>query len=103
MPRNERNGSTRSWRIIRAKVLREERTCRIQGPGCTHIADTVDHIVPVIHGGTDSRENLRGACIHCNSSRGDGTQRRRGKPDKPAAALGWFNTDDDQPPATLGA
>lgn len=31
---------------------------------------TVDHIVPVAHGGTDEPENLIPACLGCNERRG---------------------------------
>lgn len=104
------NGSTRAWRTLRAKVLREEPTCRIQGPGCTHISDTVDHIHPrsIRPDLAMVRRNLRGACAHCNYSRGNGTkQRGTNQPAKRPAALDLFfnprrNTDDG-PPTSLGA
>ena len=44
--------------------------CALRLPGCTKWATTVDHIVPVIEGGTSDPSNLRPACSHCNSSRG---------------------------------
>lgn len=38
-------------------------------PLCTYCgkpADSIDHIVPVINGGTGDRENLTPACMDCN-------------------------------------
>ena len=68
-----RNGSSRAWRKVRAHVLdRDGHTCQIGWPGCTVHATHVDHIVPVVHGGTDGEHNLRAACARCNLSRGDG-------------------------------
>ena len=31
---------------------------------------TVDHIIPLRHGGTDTLDNVQLACKHCNSSKG---------------------------------
>jgi 5-methylcytosine-specific restriction endonuclease McrA len=107
MKRNgKRNGSTRAWRALRAKVLAEEPICRIQGPGCTHIATTVDHIEPYSLRPDLAlvRSNCRGACARCNYARGDGTNQQTRAP-RPAA-LAWFDTgrsDHDGPPASLGA
>jgi 5-methylcytosine-specific restriction endonuclease McrA len=36
---------------------------------CGGYANTVDHIVPRIEGGTDSPTNLVAACQRCNSER----------------------------------
>lgn len=43
--------------------------CWLQLPGCTGLATTKDHVIPVDHGGTDALENLRPACLSCNSKR----------------------------------
>ncbi len=37
---------TREARKLRARVLREEPTCRLRLPGCTGVSTTVDHIQP---------------------------------------------------------
>jgi 5-methylcytosine-specific restriction enzyme A len=67
-----RNGSTRQWRNNRARVLYRDRwTCQIQGPGCTRYATHVDHITPVLFGGSDDESNLRAACAVCNLAKGD--------------------------------
>jgi 5-methylcytosine-specific restriction endonuclease McrA len=44
--------------------------CQIRAPGCTWLATTVDHVVPLAMGGTHSPQNLRAACLHCNSMGG---------------------------------
>jgi 5-methylcytosine-specific restriction endonuclease McrA len=36
---------------------------------------TVDHVVPVSHGGTGLMSNLRSFCRTCNSSRGNRAER----------------------------
>ncbi len=45
--------------------------CWLELPGCTGLATTKDHVVPVAHGGTDAMENFRPACGSCNSKRRD--------------------------------
>jgi 5-methylcytosine-specific restriction enzyme A len=62
----------RQWRTLRLRILhRDGYQCQINGPGCTHTADQVDHIVRLSEGGAkyDPR-NLRAACTHCNASDG---------------------------------
>ena len=63
-PKNPR-GSTRAWRKLRLVILeRDGYRCR-----CGKPATDVDHILPVIQGGTDHPDNLRAGCAHCNRSR----------------------------------
>jgi 5-methylcytosine-specific restriction endonuclease McrA len=64
--------STPRWRTVRAYVLRRDsHRCQIQGPRCTSVATTVDHIRELHAGGAAyDPANLRAACLHCNSSRG---------------------------------
>lgn len=38
--------------------------------GCQRIATEVDHVVPLVRGGTNYEGNLTPACKHCNSSKG---------------------------------
>lgn len=65
--RCRRGGSTRWWRRTRALVLaRDGYVCQINGPCCTGVATTVDHIRRVVDGGTDDLANLRAACARCN-------------------------------------
>lgn len=67
--------STRAWRALRDRVVREEPTCTLRLPGCTHATTTADHIVPVIDRPDLAmvRTNLRGSCTACNLARGRGT------------------------------
>ncbi|MGA3214098.1 MAG: HNH endonuclease [Acidimicrobiales bacterium] len=60
-----------AWRRVRAYVLdRDGFTCMVRLPGCTVIADTVDHVVEVDKGGAWYDEsNLRASCRHCNLAR----------------------------------
>lgn len=59
------------WRTIRRQVLeRDQHICRIGAPGCTLVANQVDHIVPVSRGGAWwDLANLRAACPRCNNGR----------------------------------
>jgi 5-methylcytosine-specific restriction protein A len=62
-----RKGSTRQWRNLRARVLsRDNFTCRRCGAPASH----VDHIQPVLFGGTDDESNLQALCEHCNLTKG---------------------------------
>lgn len=93
---NERGGS-RAWRRLREQVLRDQPLCQIRGPGCTGLSTTADHIIPKSKAPhlTMARANLRGACAHCNYSRGNDTRRRHpsrsGSPTGRARALAFFN------------
>ena len=50
----------------RRQTLKEEPTCRICG---VRPSTTVDHIVSKAEGGSDARDNLRGACKICHDRR----------------------------------
>jgi 5-methylcytosine-specific restriction protein A len=63
-PPSSRRGYGGAWRIIRARVLREEPIC-----WCGEPTTEVDHIVPLSAGGTDARENLRALCKRHHSAR----------------------------------
>lgn len=67
-----------------ADVLAGGPLCAIQGPGCTGIATTMDHITPVVFGGTWERSNLRPACLHCNSTEGGKLAHQTRPDDAPA-------------------
>ena len=54
--------------------------CAIDGPRCTVRATTVDHIRPVADGGSDDLENLRAACVACNSAAGAALVNGRRRP-----------------------
>jgi 5-methylcytosine-specific restriction endonuclease McrA len=62
-----RNGSTRQWRNTRARVLyRDNWTCQSCGAPATH----VDHVQPVLSGGTDAEANLQALGERCNLVKG---------------------------------
>jgi 5-methylcytosine-specific restriction endonuclease McrA len=72
---------SQAWRMLRVAVLdRDLWLCQIRGPGCTHGATEVDHIVARADGGAVlDPANCRAACAWCNRARGAGrtTQARR--------------------------
>ncbi len=59
------------WAKISRRVVARDKVCQLRLAGCTGIATTADHIVPRSKGGGNEMSNLRGACRHCNSSRGN--------------------------------
>lgn len=67
------------WPRIRLKILeRDGYICQVRGPRCKAIANQVDHIIPVLDGGSWWDEsNLRASCQPCNRDRVDskGTDR----------------------------
>lgn len=66
-------------RSVQAKVVETYgNQCWLKFPGCTGKADTLDHLMPYSKGGTDSVNNLRPACRHCNSLRADRLVQGRG-------------------------
>ena len=66
-------------RSVQAKVVETYgNQCWLKFPGCTGRADTLDHLMPYSKGGTDSVNNLRPACRHCNSLRADRLVQGRG-------------------------
>lgn len=84
---SQRNGSTRRWRTVRARILRRDPVCLLQLPGCTTIATTADHIIPVAKGGElYDMANLRGACRDCNRNKSD---RLDEELERPYAARPW--------------
>jgi 5-methylcytosine-specific restriction endonuclease McrA len=59
-------GLTRHQRdLLRERWLRQQRPCFY----CAGTASTVDHIVPLVRGGTNFEGNLVPACRPCNSSK----------------------------------
>lgn len=64
---------------LRAHVLSEEPLCRI----CLQFdlvaeASEVDHIVPLVEGGSDDRSNLQGVCRPCHQAK-TAREARRGR------------------------
>ena len=68
----------RKWRTVRAFVLRRD---AYRCAWCGGIADTADHVVAYVDGGTDDPGNLVAACTPCNLGRG-----RRARPPHTTAA-----------------
>lgn len=67
-----------AWQQTRLKILkRDNYICAY----CGGEANSVDHIHPVEHGGTDDENNLVAACTPCNSQ----------KKDKINERVNWFN------------
>ena len=67
MPSQRKNGRAEG-RLRRHILARDNWICHICGhPG----ADTMDHLIPWSHGGTNTLDNLRAAHRSCNSRRGD--------------------------------
>jgi 5-methylcytosine-specific restriction endonuclease McrA len=68
---DRRYGSSAWQRTRRAILARDARVCMVQGPNCTGIATTVDHIIPTSQGGPFwDPANLRASCKRCNYGRG---------------------------------
>lgn len=59
--------SSRQWVKVRARILvRDECLCRY----CGDWADTVDHVLPIVRGGSNEDDNLVACCRYCNGSKG---------------------------------
>lgn len=68
-----RYGRTPTW-SRRGVLARDGNRCAY----CGRSATTVDHIVPVAHGGTSSWKNTVAACVRCNGRKGCRTPRAAG-------------------------
>jgi 5-methylcytosine-specific restriction endonuclease McrA len=68
------------YRRFRAQTLAAKPNCVY--PGCTKVADTLDHIIPVSLGGGNEPANLRPMCRKHNEAlgRGHGNAMKRRKP-----------------------
>lgn len=62
----QQRGYDRDYDQLHDQVLEEEPWCRWCGDPST----TVDHIVPLVEGGTNERDNLCGACGPCQYGHG---------------------------------
>ena len=69
------------YQANRRLLLQDNPPCSLRYPGCTGVADTIDHIVAPRLGGSNEMSNLRPACRKCNEARGraagNETKRRR--------------------------
>jgi 5-methylcytosine-specific restriction endonuclease McrA len=69
----------RQWRKLRAAVLLNATRCHLCGkPATDDDPLVVDHVVPLIWGGTDDESNLRAAHASCNNSKGGALPRGGG-------------------------
>lgn len=56
------------WKKLRLRVLRRDgNTCAY----CGDVATEVDHVIPLVRGGSDDAENLVACCRSCNSRKKD--------------------------------
>ena len=99
----------RRWRGRNQKRLRQMVTdvygwrCSIChtmiSPDATRLRDrlSIDHVLPVSRGGTDTIENLRPAHYGCNAARGDGSRTVRRRPTE--IGIAFFPTGPGREPA----
>ena len=99
----------RRWRGRNQKQLRQLVTdiygwrCSIChtmiNPDATRLRDrlSIDHVLPVSRGGTDTLENLRPAHYGCNAARGDGSRTVRRRPTE--IGIAFFPTGPAREPA----
>ena len=74
------------WKVIRLRILeRDGYRCMICGQSG---ADSVDHIVPRVMGGSHADSNLRAAHFRCNSRRGAQMKRRTRAPNARESRFG---------------
>ena len=67
----------RAYMAMRRQVFSEESACyKCESPG--EADDALDHVVPVVAGGTDERSNLRRCCRSCHLEK-SATEQPRGR------------------------
>ena len=64
-------GGSRNTAMTKHVIAVYGAQCYLRLPGCTHVATTRDHVIPLAHGGPDTVDNCRPACRSCNSKRQD--------------------------------
>lgn len=64
-------GGRRNSAMTRHVIEQYGAECYLHLPGCTYVATTRDHVIPLAAGGEDSLDNCRPACRNCNSRRQD--------------------------------
>jgi 5-methylcytosine-specific restriction endonuclease McrA len=64
-----------AWRRLAREVIRQEPLCWLRLPGCTIRSTTADHVIPLSQRPDLLlvRSMVRGACRHCNETRGNKT------------------------------
>ena len=75
-PGATQRGYDRKWRRIRAQYLRHHPLCQATDEAALRFharfgdaATDVDHIVPVVQGGTSEWDNLQALCHRCHSAK----------------------------------
>lgn len=77
---------------LRYEVFRRDNhACRYCGSAAPDAKLTIDHVVPVVLGGTDDPSNLVTACIPCNSGKSSSSPDQPLVDDVSADALRWAN------------
>lgn len=65
--------------------LRDEFKCQYCGTEVTRKTATLDHVLPISHGGKSTWENSTTACMHCNSTKGNNHRiKPKHRPHKPS-------------------
>jgi len=77
---------------LRFEILRRDNhACRYCGASAPEAQLTVDHVIPVVLGGTDEPANLVTACVPCNSGKTSASPDQPLVEDVSADALRWAN------------
>lgn len=84
----ERIRGRKGQELRHRRLLRTNYLCEMcQAKGITRIADEVDHIVPLDHGGKDEDDNTQNLCRSCHDKK---TRKDFGFKAKPTFGLdGW--------------
>lgn len=87
-------GGREAQRLTRLTLATYGTTCWLRWDHeCTLVATTADHVVPRSHGGGHELENLRPACAHCNSARGNRPLDARPRRVERVDGLAFFQTE----------
>jgi hypothetical protein len=75
---------------LRYEVLRRDNhACRYCGASAPDATLTVDHVLPIALGGTDTADNLVAACVDCNIGKSSSSPEAQVVADVAAEALRW--------------
>jgi 5-methylcytosine-specific restriction endonuclease McrA len=64
-----RPGTTRASRALAAQTIAAWPTCYLNYNGCTTVSTQADHVIPHFEHGTNTPDNMRGACHHCHQTK----------------------------------
>lgn len=87
--RDNRAPGLTNWQ--RRELLKRWMAVGMQCAYCGELASTIDHVMPLVRGGTNREGNLVPACRSCNSAKGPRTvtEWRYGKPPANTIAAEW--------------